>query len=108
MGDRLVGFIGAGNIAWAIVDGIIKTGYIKPKNIYMYDVLPENTEKTSKYGVSQVADVSGLVKKCGYIFLTVKPQIIKTVLEEFKNDIPDESPPPLNIPAIRHAMKIFQ
>ena len=33
-----VGFIGTGNIANAIINGIISSGYIKPDNILLFDV----------------------------------------------------------------------
>lgn len=32
-----IGFIGAGNMASAIIETLRKTGYIKPENIYIYD-----------------------------------------------------------------------
>ncbi len=77
-----VGFIGAGNIATAIIGGVIRSGYITPKNIYIYDVDAQKCEKISKYGVCVAHSTNDLLKKCSYVFLTVKPQIYEQVLQE--------------------------
>ncbi len=79
-----VGFIGAGNIATAIIGGAIQSGYITPKNIYIYDVDIEKCKKLSIYGVNVSDCVQNLLDSCSYVFLTVKPQIYEQVLQEIK------------------------
>ncbi|MEG1886792.1 MAG: pyrroline-5-carboxylate reductase [Oscillospiraceae bacterium] len=71
----MVGFIGAGNIATAIIGGSVKSGYIKSDNIYIYDVDFEKSEKLSIYSSHICRTIEELIKKCNFIFLTVKPQI---------------------------------
>lgn len=36
-----IGFIGAGNMASAIVEGIVQKGFSKPEDIYLYDISTE-------------------------------------------------------------------
>ena len=38
---KTLGIIGVGNIASAILGGVIKSGYITPQNIFIYDLLYE-------------------------------------------------------------------
>ncbi len=75
-----IGFIGAGNIATAIIGGVIRSGYITTENINIYDIDLQKCEKLSIYGVRAVASVTELIEKSDYIFLTVKPQIFMDVL----------------------------
>ena len=46
-----IGFIGAGNMASAIIETLRKTGYIKPENIYIYDTDIEKSKRFAKYGM---------------------------------------------------------
>lgn len=85
-----IAFIGAGNIATAIVSGSINSGYIKPSQIYMYDICEDKLKKFTKYGVNTSLDIIEIVSKCDYIFLTVKPQIYEEVLLSIKNSISSE------------------
>ena len=41
MKNSNLGFIGIGNMASAIIGGILSTNFIKPENIYMYNPHPE-------------------------------------------------------------------
>ena len=84
MKTERVGFIGAGNIATAIVRGALQSGYIKPENIYIYDLSAEKSQKLAKYGVQILDSVGALVRQCDYVFLTIKPQVYEDVLSEIR------------------------
>ncbi len=43
-----IGFIGAGNMASAIIETFSKDGYIKPENIYIYDTDIEKSKRFRK------------------------------------------------------------
>ena len=76
------GFIGAGgNISRAILSGILQKDYIKPKDIYIYDLFPEKCEYATKSGVTLCKDEAETAKGCRYLFLCVKPQQMDIVLE---------------------------
>lgn len=52
----------------ALAQGILGLDYIKPENIYIYDVSEEKRFFFSKYGVSIASNIYTLVDNCEYIF----------------------------------------
>ena len=73
-------FIGAGNMASAIAGGIIKSSIISADNIYLFD---KNIDQYCKFDPRcQRADqLSTAFNSADYVFLSVKPQNIKDVLQ---------------------------
>lgn len=82
-----IAFIGAGNIASAIIGGIVKENCIEKKNIYTYDVSKKVMEKYEAEGFNAVPFEKAM--ECDIIFLTVKPQFYDKVLSDMK-DIKDK------------------
>ncbi len=76
-----VGFIGAGNIATAIIKGAINSGYIMPDQIYIYDLDSQKLDTFSPCGVNTCTSEIELVNLCDYVFLTIKPQVYESVLK---------------------------
>ena len=83
-----IGFIGAGNIASAIIEGIIKDEFVKKENIKVYDVSEKVRENYIKKGFEAVKTLEELLKS-DIIFLTVKPQFYTDVLEKM-SDVKDK------------------
>ena len=83
--DKKVGFIGAGNMASALISGMINAGF-KPENIIVSSPGKNHLDLLlSKFGV-QTSNVNELVfKESEVIIFAVKPNVLKTVLEEYKN-----------------------
>lgn len=80
-----IGFIGCGNMATAIVNGIVNKGYIIPGNVMVYDIdVNKTNELKTKLNVSVINDIPALVKESDVIFLCVKPQVIAEPLNEIK------------------------
>ena len=79
-----IAFIGSGNMASAISGGIVSSGLVEPSCIYLYD---KNTNQYQKFDNNCVhtESISSAVDSANYIFLSVKPQNIKEVLDEIKN-----------------------
>jgi pyrroline-5-carboxylate reductase len=76
-----IGFIGAGNMAEAIIGGIVKKGLYRPADISIYDVRPERMDELSKaFGVSSAGGVEDLVSASGMVVLAVKPDKVPVVL----------------------------
>ena len=75
-----IGFIGAGNMGTAIMEGI--SANVENVELYSYDPKSENVEKLSEYGVKSCSSEAELTEICKYVFLAVKPQIIEGVLEK--------------------------
>ena len=86
-----VGFIGAGNMATALIKGIISSGLYRPEMIKAFDNDPEKLKSIyNTYNVEGVHSNSELVKSCNIIILAVKPQVMNAVLEEIKENITAE------------------
>ena len=79
---KKVGFIGAGNMATAIIDGLIRTNAQYAQNITVFDVLEEKLEIMRNKGVNTTDSVVSVAEKCGIIVLAVKPQNYAQMLEE--------------------------
>ena len=78
-----IAFIGAGNMASAIANGIIRSSLVPENNIILYDI---NTEQFKKFptGCLHAESVAQACESANYIFFSVKPQNIKSVLNEIK------------------------
>lgn len=80
-----IGFIGTGNIATAIYNGITSSGYITHNKIMVFDTNLDKAVYFSEQGSVLAKSVVDLVSCCEYVFLTVKPQIYPIVLNEIKD-----------------------
>lgn len=87
---KKIGFIGAGNMATAIINGLISKKAALPENINVFDLDREKLSVMSEKGVSTLASSKQVVKNSGIIVLAVKPQNYSDVLQEIK-DVVDES-----------------
>jgi pyrroline-5-carboxylate reductase len=79
-----IGFIGAGNMAGAIVGGVINWGLYSPCDIGLYDVSEEKREHYTAQGHPFYHSAEELVAACDIIVLSVKPQVFPAVLPEVK------------------------
>ena len=85
---KRVGFIGAGNMATALIKGIIGSGLYSPDMLNVYDNDPDKLKTMYKtYHVEGVLSNKELVKACDIIILAVKPQVINAVLEEIRGEV---------------------
>ena len=73
-----VGFIGAGNMGYAIIKGISGTNDPNIK-LFAFDTKPEMLERLVPLGVTACGSAKELTEKCGYVFLAVKPQQLEEV-----------------------------
>ncbi len=77
-----VGFIGAGNMGFAIMKGIAESGLCeKDIRLFAYDPNAQQVDRLAAYGVTACASEQEIMEQCGFVFLAVKPQIIEGVLE---------------------------
>ena len=83
-----IGFIGGGNMAEALIKGIVAAGIYAPENVLVSDIRAERLEYlTDKYGVTAAASNSELAAKVDILVLSVKPQKMTEVLEDLKGAI---------------------
>jgi len=79
--ESKVVFVGAGNMAEAIVSGMVAGSFCAPEKIIMTDVRPERLADLEKeYGVSTSTD-NRVVKNAEIVVLAVKPQMMAEVLQ---------------------------
>ena len=78
-----LGFIGAGNMARAMMGGIIQAGKLSPDAIWAFDPLPAAMQGVcQEFGVHAAADNRALASSCDLVVLAVKPQYYPEVIRE--------------------------
>jgi pyrroline-5-carboxylate reductase len=81
--NKTIGFIGSGNMAMALVSGLIGSGLAKPQHLYCSDVSAERLltlEKT--HGVRTSQDNRSVIQDADIVIFAVKPQVLGTVAKE--------------------------
>ncbi|MBZ4670239.1 MAG: pyrroline-5-carboxylate reductase [Oscillospiraceae bacterium] len=82
-----IGFIGAGNMGAAIIKGILGSNLSSSVSVFAFDTDFSKMEQLGNLGVIACASPNEVVKKCKYVFLAVKPQVIEGVLESISGDV---------------------
>ena len=86
-----LGIIGAGNMASAIIGGIVKKGIIEAKDIICSSPVEAERDKAANaFGINVTADNKEVVSSSEIVLLAVKPQVIPVVAEEVKDVFKDE------------------
>ena len=85
-----IGFIGCGNVATALIGGILQSGY-SAEDILASDRIPSVREKKSEeLGVRVTADNIEVVDFADLIFLAIKPQFYQDMLDEIRENSADK------------------
>lgn len=83
-----IGFIGAGNMAQAIIKGIINAKVYAPQDILISDISAEQIQKVAElYSVKPAEDNQSLVAQVDVIVLSVKPQSMSKVVAGIKDHV---------------------
>jgi pyrroline-5-carboxylate reductase len=81
MQNKKVGFIGAGNMAGALIKGLLHSGTLTPDQIEASDVRDERlSELAVQHGISTTKDNSKVAAWADVVVLAVKPQVIDKVM----------------------------
>jgi pyrroline-5-carboxylate reductase len=81
LSGRRIGFIGAGNMAEAIIRGLLENKTVDPEKITASDVMPKRLEfMENTYRISTTTDNGVLVTEADILILAVKPQVAGEVL----------------------------
>ncbi len=87
-----IGFIGLGNMASAIIGGILAKQILKPEDIVGADKLPEAAQKAhEKFGIGICKDNIETVQKSEILFLAVKPVYLAEVIAQMKDNVNDNT-----------------
>lgn len=87
-----IGFIGAGNIAEAMIRGIITSGHLDPGKIVISDINQDRLNKLNQSLGTMVAENNiDNAKQVNALFIAVKPAQIFDVASEIKNHVKKET-----------------
>lgn len=79
---KKIGFLGVGNIATAIIKGMLGAELIKPEALALYDPNAERLAPFTQLGAVAAKDMAELTDQCELLFLTVKPQVLPDLAPE--------------------------
>lgn len=91
LASQRIGFIGAGNMATAIIGGLIEQG-LAPSNIMAAEPSEDRLKCVSEQlGISTTTDNNALARDADIIVLAVKPQVLQSVVQALRADLrPDQ------------------
>ena len=81
--DKTIGFLGGGNMAEALIRGLIQGGVVTADRIVASGPRGDRlAELASQYAIETTGDNAVLVRKSDIVVLAVKPQILERVVRE--------------------------
>lgn len=87
-----IGIIGSGNMAEAIIKGVLASGLYKGADIMASDVRPERLEAMAgEYKIKTTLNNEDIVKHFRVILICVKPQNVSTLLDELAGKLGDKT-----------------
>ena len=85
-----IGFVGSGNMAEALIKGVIGAGVYAPEDVFISDIRAERLKfLAEKYNVIACEENGELAAKAETVVLSVKPQNMTEALESIKDSIGD-------------------
>ena len=83
-----IGFVGSGNMAEAMINGVLKAGVYRPGKVFASDVRQERLEYLREhYGVRAMDSNAELASNADILVLSVKPQNMAEALDSIKDTI---------------------
>ncbi|MGE1560779.1 pyrroline-5-carboxylate reductase [Pantoea septica] len=90
--EKKIGFIGGGNMAKAIIGGLVKSGQVAPSNIWVFDRKAEANEALAReYGIQAAESAEALAREVDILFGAVKPNVILKVLKDVASQLKKEA-----------------
>ncbi|GAA0114627.1 pyrroline-5-carboxylate reductase [Clostridium senegalense] len=86
--NKIIGFIGSGNMGKAMIGGIIKSNLVKPNQVIVSDLNESKLDEIDReFGVSTTTNSNEVAKKADILFLAIKPNVYDIVMKEIKQDL---------------------
>ncbi len=87
-----IGFIGSGNMAEALIKGVLSTGLYSPGEVCASDISSERLDYIAgEYKICTENSNSDLAARSSIVILSVEPQNISEVLEEIKDSLTNDA-----------------
>ncbi len=88
LATQSIGFIGAGNMAEALIRGLVRGGHVGAERIIASAPRNERlAELRTAYAISVTRDNAEVARTAGLVVLSIKPQIMDKVLLEIGNQL---------------------
>jgi pyrroline-5-carboxylate reductase len=88
LASHTIGFIGAGNMAEALIRGLVRGGHVPADRITASGPRKERLDELAgRYGIATTTENRELARSAGVVVLSVKPQILDKVLREVGDQI---------------------
>jgi pyrroline-5-carboxylate reductase len=88
MKTKTLGFLGAGNMAGALIKGLLHAHAVDGSRIIASDLKAERLEHLAKeHGIRTTLDNHGLVRDVDVLVLAVKPQVVDKVLTAIGSEV---------------------
>jgi pyrroline-5-carboxylate reductase len=85
LAGKKIGFLGAGNMAEALIRGLLRSHLVEAGSLFVSDVRPERLQYFhQKYSLGHFADNPALASHCDILILAIKPQNMREVLQEIR------------------------
>ena len=92
MEHRKIGLLGAGNMASALIRGLLSSHTLRPEQIRASDLRADQlAELEQRYGIETHTNNSELLAWANVLVLAVKPQVIDRVLDQVAGEINSET-----------------
>src|SRR5262249_6172188 len=92
MENKRISMLEAGNIAKALIRGLLASKTLRPDQLRASDVRVEHLHELEKlYGIQTYADNAELVAWANVIVLAVKPQVIDRVLDQLSGSFTSDT-----------------
>lgn len=82
--EENIGFIGAGNMAKPIANGLIGSGFVQPSQIFVSAPSTKNFEWWKKAGINTTNDNCEVLSMCHIILLAMKPQFLDSAIQSLQ------------------------
>ena len=82
-----LGFIGAGNMSGAILDGVLKGGLLQAEQLWVSNRHQDKLERFARLGVHTTTDNCRVAREADLVILGIKPQMFGEVLPQIADEV---------------------
>src|SRR5262245_39676709 len=92
LSGKRISFVGAGNMAEALVKGLVASGKISPSDVVLSARRPERAQQVAQhYGARAATDNNSCVSGASVVVIAVKPQVLTQVVSSAAGSIPSDA-----------------
>lgn len=86
-----IGFIGMGNMAGAIAQGMVRNGKIPASHIYAYDVMQEKLRAfAAETGIQACSRLEDMIRSVDAVIVALKPYVVEDVISSVRDLLHDK------------------